>query len=545
MRKINNKDSLILSVIFLWGIIITVRLVELQLFQHDFFSKLKRIQTRAVEEIIPRRGTIYDREGEILAISIPSFSAYVRKELTPEELEELKSALNLSIYQIRSMVKRWKKGKKFTWIKRKLTEKEYKKVKALKIGKIEFIEESRRVYPNGRLASHILGGVGIDGRGLAGIEYSMEKTIGGTHGKEEILLDGLGYPIDIKNISPVKPGQDLKLTIDASLQHMVEKYVRKRVKEVRAKRGTAMILNLKGEVLAMASYPDFDPNFYTSTFNKNNEAFINFGVSLNYEPGSTIKFVDMASALEEGVAKPDEKIFCGNGKIEISGVTIKDHLPFGLLSIKEILIYSSNVGTIKMVARLKNEVFYEYLKKFGLGERTGIELPGEAEGWIPSPKKWGRVTKAYYSIGQGFAISPIQMASAVLSIADGGVWRQPHITFRSNIRERKVISAKVAREVRDMMKGVVEFGTGKKASVGWIPVGGKTGTPEKIIGKSKKFTPTFVGFLPYRNPKYVIVVVIDEPKRGHYGGDVAAPVFREISEYLLMKENLYPAMVME
>lgn len=541
----NGKDIWLLILFTGWGILLIVRLVELQVFQHNFFSKRKITQTRAIEKITPRRGTIYDRNGVVLAISVSSHSAFVRKELNEKELNMVKAALHLSEYQIKKMLKRWREGKKFTWLKRKLSEYEYKKLQSLGIKNIEFLKEPKRIYPQGRLAAHVLGGVNIDNKGTSGIESSLQKYIGGIPGEREILLDALGYPIDIKTLKPMVPGKDIRLTLDAKIQHVVETALSRRVREARARRGAVVVLNTKGEILAMASYPFYDPNRYSEVYQKNRGALRNFALSLIYPPGSTMKFIDMAIAFQLGKLRMNEKIFCENGKIRSGRKFIRDHIPFGLLTVPEILIHSSNVGAIKIVRRIPEEKYYQYLLKFGLGRKTGVELPGETGGILRRPERWNPYSRDYIAIGQEIATSPLQMAAATLVIATSGVWIQPHITFKEVLR-RKILSDDVVLKVRKMMKEVVERGTGIKASLGWIGSGGKTGTAEKIVlGKKIGYTPSFVGFLPYSKPKYVVTVVIDEPRDKYYGAEVAAPLFREIGEYLLMNSDLYPSVVMQ
>ncbi len=541
----NGKDIWLLILFSVWGTLLIVRLIELQVFQHNFFSKRKITQTRTIEKIIPRRGTIFDRNGLVLAISVSSHSAFVRKELTREELKKVKEALHLTNYQVQKMVKRWREGKKFTWLKRKLSEEEYKKLKSLGIKKIEFLKEPKRVYPQGTLAAHVLGGVNIDNRGAAGIEFSLQKYIGGTPGEREILLDALGYPIDIKTLKPMVPGKDIKLTLDAKIQHVVEEALKRRIREARAKRGAVVVLNTKGEILAMSSYPFYDPNHYSETYAKNRGALRNFALSLIYPPGSTMKFIDMAIAFQLGKLRMNEKIFCENGKIRAGRKYIRDHVPFGILSVPEILIHSSNVGAIKIVRRIPRNIFYQYLLNFGFGRKTGVELPGETGGILRRPERWNSYSRDYIAIGQEIATSPLQMAAATLVIANSGEWIQPHITFKKPLR-KKVLSEEVVIKVRKMMKDVVEMGTGIKANLGWIGSGGKTGTAEKIVhGKKIGYTPSFVGFIPYSHPQYVVTVVIDEPMGKYYGADVAAPLFREIGKYLLMNSNIYPAVVLQ
>ncbi len=544
MWKVPDKKvaSAVKWVMFLWAGLLLVRLFELQILQHDIFAKFKIRQSRTIKTIEPRRGSIYDRKGRVLAISVPAYSAYARKALTLQELERLRKALGLSKAQIQYMLKRWEKGDRFTWIKRKILGEEKRKIEALGIDKIGFLPDYKRVYPQGSLAAHILGGVGIDGKGLAGVELSLDKVLGGKPGKMEVLRDARGFPMDIKTLVPPTPGRDVYLSLDLEVQRVVEKSLFAQAKRRGAPRAAAVVLNLQGEVLAMASYPPYNPSLYSKEFARHPERLRNNAISMVYEPGSTVKFVDMAMALQEGKVRLSERINCGGGRIRIGKTVIRDHKPFSVLPLMDVLVHSSNVGIIRITQRIEDRVFYSYLKAFNLGEKTGIELPGEERGWIPRPELWRAATKAYFSIGQGFAVTPIQMAAAALAVASGGLWIRPHL-LKTEVQARKVLSPEVAQKVAEMMVEVVRRGTGRKAYLSWIKVAGKTGTAEKIKGKLRAYTSSFVGFLPYPNPEFVVAVVVDEPKGQHYGGDVAAPVFRQIALGLCREVKLYPVVV--
>ncbi len=533
---------LLMVVMVFWGFLLVLRLGELQILKHDIFSRMKLRQAKVIKTIQPRRGTIYDRKGRVLAISVPAYSAYARKPLDDGEFEKLRKTLGLSRSQILRMKKRWEKGDRFTWIKRKILEDERRKIEALGIEKIGYLPDFKRVYPQGKVACHIVGAVGVDGKGLWGMELSEEKLLGGRPGKMEILKDAKGYPMDITVKKPPVPGRDLHLTIDLALQRAVERALFAQARKLGSPRAASIVLNLQGEVLAMASYPPFDPNRFPEEFRKNPERLRNNAISMVYEPGSTVKFIDVAAALQEGRVKPGEMINCGGGKIKIGRTVIRDHHPYYMLSLSDVIVHSSNVGAIRVTARLKDREFYQYLKAFNIGERTGIELPGEERGWVARPSLWRLTTKAYFSIGQGFATTLIQMASAMEVLATGGQWVKPHLFSRDTLK-RRVLSREVSLTVLRMLRGVVERGTGKKARISWIGVAGKTGTAEKITRKGRAYTSSFIGVFPYPSPRYVIAVVVDEPKGIYYGGDVAAPIFREIAIFLSKMEKLYPVVL--
>ncbi len=544
MWKVPDKRlaSAVKWAMFLWAGLLLARLFELQILQHDIFSRFKIRQSRTIKTIEPRRGTIYDRKGRILAISVPAYSAYARKALTLEELERLRKVLGLSQRQIKYMLKRWEKGDRFTWIKRKILEDERERIRALGIDKIGFLTDYKRVYPQGSLAAHILGAVGVDGDGLAGVEFSLDRVLGGKPGKMEVLRDARGFPMDIKTLVSPVPGRDVYLTLDLEVQRVVERSLFARARSLRAPRAAAVVLNLKGEVLAMASYPSYRPSLYSKEFARHPERIRNNAISMVYEPGSTVKFMDMAMALQEGKVKLSERINCGGGRVRIGKTVIRDHRPFYVLPLADVLVHSSNVGIIRITQRIEDKVFYSYLKAFNLGEKTGIELAGEERGWVPRPELWRPATKAYFSIGQGFAVTPIQMAAAALVVASGGLWIRPHL-LEAEVKTRKVLIPEVARRVARMMVEVVRRGTGRKAYLPWLKVAGKTGTAEKIKGKLRAYTSSFVGFFPYPDPQFVVAVVVDEPRGQHYGGDVAAPIFRDIALGLCRKVKLYPVVV--
>lgn len=556
MRRssLNKRILLVKILLLLWSLGIVFRLFQIQILKQERMKLLVAVQHEERVELIPRRGKILDRRGRLLAISLPVYSAFLHPPWpSKKELVEMGKVLGLSDRQLERLKKKMGGKRKFLWLKRKLSEKEYLELKALKIESLGFQKENKRFYPHRTLACHLLGGVGIDEQGLAGVEFFYDKEVGGEKGEAVFLMDAAGEPIKKILTRPMIPGADLVLTIDTTIQLTAEEVLARTVRKYRAKRGAVVVMNpYNGEILAMASYPPYDPNFYSSYFRRKKYYLRNNAISFSYEPGSTVKFVPIAAALELGLLDYNSTIYCEEGQVRVLGVTIRDHKPFGLLSLRDVLVYSSNVGAIKVATKLSGREFYRYLLKFGFGRKTRIDLPGEEAGLLLPYNRWYRSARAFFAIGQGIAVTPIQLAVATSVIANGGYLVRPHVVkeIRKGSRvkkisaaSRRVLSGKVARQIKEMMLGVVERGTGVKARLGWIKVAGKTGTAEKLNGNGKRYTASFVGFAPFERPELVIVVVIDEPRGAHFGGEVAAPAFRELAEFSLMQKNIFPEMV--
>ncbi len=555
-RKKDYRNRILWVALFLlfWSSILVVRLYHIQILRRSDLRLLVEVQHEEKVKLIPRRGRILDSKGRLLAVSLPVQSAFLKPPWpSRQEMRKIASVLGLSSSQLRRIRERMEKGRKFIWLKRKLTDREVEELKKLNIESVDFQTENKRFYPHGPLACHILGGVGIDEQGLAGVEYVYDREVGGRAGEAIFYIDAKGEPVKKLVIAPMEPGADLVLTIDATLQSEVEKSLLWAVKTFKAARAAAVIMDpYTGEILAMASYPFYDPNYYSSYFRRRSYYLRNNAISFAYEPGSVVKFVPAAAVLELGLMRPSSRIYCEQGQIKVYSATIKDHRPFGLLTLEEVLIHSSNVGAIKLALKLTKEQFYSYLNRFGFGRRTGVDLPGEARGYLPPPSRWYATAKAYYAIGQGFSTTLLQLTTATAVIANGGYLVRPHVVRevrkgsrvkRVMIHRKRVLSERVAGVLRRIMVEVVERGTGRKAALGWVKVGGKTGTAEKVRWKGLKYSASFVGFAPGDRPAIVVGVFIDEPRLYHYGGEVAAPVFRKLAEFALMEKNIFPVMV--
>ncbi|MCM3869461.1 MAG: transpeptidase family protein, partial [Pyrinomonadaceae bacterium] len=403
------------------------------------------------------------------------------------------------------------------------------------------------------LAAHVLGFVGIDGAGLGGVEQIYNEKIGGEGGKLFVERDSSGNAYESFEL-PSKPGQTIVLTIDQSVQYRAEQALAAAVKKSRAKSGTAIVLDPhSGEILALANVPTFDPNDVAAVWP---EARSNWALQNIYEPGSTFKIVSFSAAIEKGLVKPEDRIDCQMGAITIAGRTIRDHKAFGTLTIAEALAKSSNVAAIKLGLRVGDASMHEFITRFGFGSRTGIELPGETPGLLRPVKRWQPSSIGSIAIGQEIGVTPLQMAAAFGVLANDGVRVTPHLVreirtssgtsvYRSNAEERRVVTAETARSLRGMLEEVTLHGTAKLAQLDGYSAAGKTGTAQKIDSKTKTYSKTkhvasFVGFAPVENPAVVIIVVIDEPAGAYHGGDVAAPVFREIAEQILPDLGVAP-----
>jgi cell division protein FtsI (penicillin-binding protein 3) len=413
--------------------------------------------------------------------------------------------------------------------------------------------EPKRYYPNGSLAAHVLGYVGLDGKGLGGVEQFYNAKISGEAGHLLVEKDAYGKPYESYEIA-AKSGQTVVLTIDQTIQYQAEQALQAAVQRSHAKSGTVIVLDPRsGEILALANAPTFDPNKVSEA---KPETRSNWALQNIYEPGSTFKVVAFSAALEKKLVKVDDRIDCQMGAVTVAGRVVHDHKPFGTLTIAEALAKSSNVAAIKLGMRVGDPAMYDYIRRFGFGSRTGIELPGETNGILRKVERWQPSSIGSIAIGQEVGVTPVQMVAAFGALANDGVRIAPHlirevrdsggnVVYRAQPEQRRVISAETAVALRGMLEGVTLNGTAKKAQLDGYSAAGKTGTAQKIDPKTRsysstKFVGSFVGFAPVSNPQVAIIVVIDEPAGAYHGGDVAAPVFREVAEQVLPTLNVMP-----
>lgn len=537
------------------------RAFYLQVVKRDHLLKLADRQHQKIIPLTPARGTIYDANGAALAVSVEMDSCYAE----PKSIADLNSAAARLAPILRmpkeTVVRKLQGNRNFVWLQRRLTPDVVKRIRDLDIEGIGFVKETKRFYPNSEVAAHVIGFTGLDPEGLEGVERRYDATILGGNGYLVTERDALGRNVALKGtvIQDDAMGHSVTLTLDKNIQYITEKELAKAVDDSGARAGTAIVMDPQtGRVLAMANYPTFNLNAHASYAPP---VWRNRAVADSYEPGSTFKTLLIAAALEEKVIRPGDGINCEGGSYAIGGRTIHDTHKYGRLSIAEILKYSSNIGVAKIGSKLGPSRLYTYLKNFGIGEKSGIDLPGETSGMLRQWSQWYGIDLATISFGQGVTASSIQLAAAFSAIANGGVLMKPYLVERVTDSEgnlvksfepqarRRVVSPETARAVARMMEGVSsEGGTGTSASVEGYRVAGKTGTAQKVDPVTKgysatKRTASFIGFVPADKPRLTILVMIDEPKTSPYGGVVAAPAFSAIALQGLCYLKVPPDMV--
>ncbi len=550
-KKTKIKIYLVLILFIIGFGIVWEKIYDIQILQHGKFLNLSNRQYYRTLSPMPVRGTIYDRAGRELAVSVEADSVYAN----PLELDDPYKTANIISQTLKvdssRLFREFNKEKGFIWIKRKVTPDEADAVESLNIKGIGFLKEGKRFYPKKELAGRMLGFVGIDNHGLSGVEHSYDEQLMINPDRMVIEKDAFGRSINFADDyeKSIEKGYDLKLTIDEVIQYITEKELASQVSKYRAKGGTAIVMDpYTGEILAMADQPQFNPNSFSQYKERD---WRNRGVTDSFEPGSTFKLILTAAAVEEKIANQNDIFFCENGEYEIGGRVIheaKDH-KYKWLTLKEIVGKSSNIGVIKVAQRLGAENFYDYILKFGIGSKTNINLPGESAGKVRDIKEWSGVSLASISFGQEVSVTPIQLISAVSAIANGGILMKPYAIkavekdgmaadeFKPEV-VRRVISEKTSRELSEILEYTVRYGTGQKAILEGYDVAGKTGTAQKASPDKKgysedKFISSFIGYVPSRNPRIAILVIIDEPEGMAWGGEVAAPVFKEIARQSL------------
>ncbi|MGA2982775.1 MAG: penicillin-binding protein [Terriglobia bacterium] len=540
-----ERRRLIVGVLcFLWFGCVAARLYYLQIIQYvELLSRAQRQQQRTIE-VAPQRGAIYDRQVNPLAMSLGVDSVFA----VPSELAEpqmvaslLAPVLGVDADELRD---RFQASHSFCWVKRRVTTEEAARVRQLNLKGLYFQRETKRFYPKGDLAAQAIGYVGLDDKGLGGIEYALDDEIKGKPGRVMLASDARRRTFHSTEWAGV-PGKNVVLTLDEKIQYIAEKALAEEVATSQAVGGVAMVQNPNtGEILALANQPTFNPNNIDAS---SMTARLDRAAGWIYEPGSTFKVVTLSAALEENLTNPQEVINCQNGSIVLSGHTIHDHKPYGDLSVTDVLANSSDVGSIKLGLRLGEDRFYRYIQAYGFGAKTDLELPGEERGLLQPPSHWSGISIGEISIGQEIGVTPLQMISVYSAIANGGILFQPRIVHDvflgahhdalAPATGRRVVSAHTAEMMRQMLAAVVDHGTGKPAQLGGYTSAGKTGTAQKIDASrtysKSNYVASFIGFAPAARPAVTILVVIDSPAGAHHGTDVAAPVFRSIAEQTL------------
>jgi cell division protein FtsI (penicillin-binding protein 3) len=544
----NSRLYLLAAMLVFWCMAICARLVYLQIFCYGSFVKQAEHQQQRAIPLAAKRGVIYDRAGRELAMSVMVDSAFA----VPTEVKDLATAVSL-ISRITGedahvVLADCRAHKTFCWVARKADDETIARIKSLNLQGIHFQKEPKRFYPARELAAQVLGSVGMEDTGQSGIEHEFDEELSGRPGKMFISVDARRQWFSDIETQP-EPGENIVLTIDKNIQYIAEKELDQAMHDTQAIAGTVIVENPHtGEILALANRPTFNPNLrkqITPT------ALTNRAVSDIYEPGSTFKLVTISAALDEKLTNPDEIFDCQMGAIVYNGMRIRDSKPHGLLPVWGVLAESSDVGAIKIALRLGDERFYKYIRAYGFGQQTGIELPGETRGMTKPPSRWSKVSIAAISMGQEIGISPIQLAGLISTFANDGVWVAPRIAAGTAPPNggpqtvafhpgpsRRVISSFTAAEMRAMMQKVILEGTGRKAILEGYSAAGKTGTAQKVdpatgAYSKTKYVGSFAGFAPVNNPEIVVAVILDSAVGLHQGGQVSAPVFHRIAQQVL------------
>jgi cell division protein FtsI (penicillin-binding protein 3) len=552
-----------------WVVLICGRLVWLQVIHYkDYVDRAARQQQRTFE-VAPRRGILYDRNLHELAMTTLADSVYaVPSEIEGDTKRQVVAAALAKVVHgdptdrftsAHQIAARLNASRNFAWIARKLSPTEIARVKALNLKGVYFQKEFKRFYPNSQLAAQVLGYVGTDDNGLGGMERKFDRDLHGVPGRMLTALDARRHVLDSQEREP-DPGQNLVLTIDENIQFMAERALDSALERTHALNGTVVVQDpYTGQILALAIRPTFNPNDFrhaTTSLLKNH------AVSDIYEPGSTFKLVTYSAALEQKVTNPEQMIDCQGGKMELAGRIIHDSHPNGVMTVANALAESSDVAAVKLALRMGPQTFDRYVRDFGFGSRSDIELPAETRGLLAPTKRWSGSSIGSIAIGQEVGVTPIQLVTMVSAMANGGVYLPPHILMERNsgpagkLRPvafhpraelpdplpegaHRVVSTMTAAQMRKMMEGVVLFGTAKNiARLNGYTSGGKTGTAQKIDVLTHRYSKTkyiasFVGIAPLNNPAISVAVIIDSPQGNHYGNVNAAPVFREVAQEVL------------
>jgi cell division protein FtsI (penicillin-binding protein 3) len=544
----NSRLYLLSGMLLFWCVAICGRLVYLQIFRYGSFIKQAEHQQQREIPLSPKRGVIYDRAGHELAMSVLVDSAFA----VPTEVKDLPTAISL-ITRITGedhnvVLADCRTHKTFCWVARKADDETIERIKSLNLQGIHFQKEAKRFYPARDLAAQVVGTVGMEDSGQSGIEHEFDDDLRGQAGAMMISVDARRQWFSDVEKQP-EPGENLVLTIDKNIQYVAEKELDQAIHDTQAIAGTVIVENPHtGEILALANRPTFNPNLRKEI---TPNALTDRAVSYAYEPGSTFKLVTISAALEEKVTNPDEMFDCQMGSIVYNGMRIRDSRPHGLLPVWGVLAESSDVGSIKIALRLGEDRFYKYIRAFGFGQQTGIELPGETRGMTKPVSRWSKVSIAAISMGQEIGISALQLSALISTFANDGVWVAPRIlagtvepqgslqtvSFHPGPSHR-VISSYTAAEMRSMMQKVVLEGTGRKATLEGYTSAGKTGTGQKVdpatgAYSKTKYIASFAGFAPLNDPEIVVVVILDSAVGLHQGGQVSAPVFHRVAQQVL------------
>ena len=549
-----SLDGRLIMIGVLWLIgfaTIVGKLAYVQVVQNDHYRTVVRKHLENRRELPARRGTVFDRNNEPIAVDLVHYSLGLRPaniESPASLAKQISGHINMSSADILGKLK---SPASFLYLRHRLSIEEAENIRALKLKGVLLEKRFSRYYPYDQIGAHLVGYCDYDNHARAGLELELDSRLTGTSGWAVYLRDALGnqYPnLDFPMSAP-QDGHDIETTIDMVYQGVLDEEIRRAVQAQDATNGTAVLMDPRtGEVLGIANYPTFNPNRYNDFAI---ETFRNRAVTDQYEPGSTFKMVSLAIALDKfGLDLDNEIVYCENGRFRLANNFVTDHKPFQWLSIRRVFENSSNIGVIKLSQKFRSYDFYRYARDFGFGQKTGIDLPAETGGILHPPNHYSKYSISYLSMGYEVSVTPLQMTAAYSAIANGGKLMQPYIVrkvidTKGNIVHenrphviRQVVSGEVARQMQSVLEGVVVEGTGAAAAIDGLRIAGKTGTARKIDRATLSYAvdrhvASFVGFFPVEAPRFSLFVVINNPKKGYYGSQVAAPVFRKIAQRIV------------
>lgn len=551
----NTRLIAVCFFVFLFSLFVLAKIFSLQILHFRYFRKLASNQHNFTVELSGKRGNILDSKGNILAEDIPAYSIYAVPGKITQKRKTVKVLSSLLGLPEKELMKKFSSDKSFVWVRRDISVALKEKVESMKIPGLGFLRRNKRFYPQERLASQLLGFVDIDGRGVEGAELKFDDFLHSEKGKAALIRDSRGKILPLyKEFLPPRNGLNIILTIDANIQYWAEHFLKEAVDSSGAKGGSVVIMDPQtGRIIAICNYPWFDPN-RVRDFSP--ECFRDKAVSDFYEPGSVFKIVTLLSALSEVKGISQKTFFCEKGFYRIPGSVLHDWKAFGNLTFEEVFENSSNIGVAKIAALTGPNNIYQGIKKTGFGRKTGIDLPGETAGLVKPLSQWSKTSQYIIPIGQEVGVSLLQLLRAFSLVANGGYLVRPHILdsavdsggvtvkkFR-NQKSGRMFSPQVIAKAKEILYQVVNKGTGRHAKIEGIKIAGKTGTAQKVSPKGgyshRAYYASFIGFFPVEDPKYAIGVVVDEPKTYHYGGMIAAPLFKKIAEKIIEYKRLIP-----
>ena len=539
---VERRLTWLASIILLWGGAIFFKLISLQVIHHRQYVQMARARQELVVEIPAPRGTLFDRSGRVLAMSTPAETVYINPQKVDVQVatDILAGALHLDRIELYGDIRSaYENHRGYLIIKRRISDEESDRLHRLGLEWIGFQRESQRHYPKGELAAHVLGSVDFEEKGNAGVEKALDADLGGKPGQMRLLTDVKRRGIESTLATEARPGMPVTLSIDERIQFVAERELAAAVQAHHAATGSVVVMNpYTGDVLALASYPSYDPNEAPApgeALNRQNHA-----VSVPFEPGSVFKVITLSAALETTPLTPDSLINCHGGVLRLPGRVIHDsHGGLGMLPMATVLAKSSNIGAIEIGMRVGQDNMYNYVRRFGFGQRTGIELPAESPGQFRKVSRWGKTSLASISMGQEVSVTTLQLAQAAAAVANGGLLVRPRLVLKKGDRDVpltkpvRVIRPETSITMRQMMEGVVLHGTGTRAKVAGYTVGGKTGSAQIFDRATRHYTHSyngsFMGMAPVTNPAIVAVVSLNGTHgEGGFGGVVAAPVFHAV-----------------